>query len=112
MLSPFTNMSKDILSIVLSYLTPEEVAYFKQVCRLHNNQLKTPELDVLWQPVLNRLRAMDASVPMMGPEMTAWRYPLINQYFLKINKEQEERIVSYVVSLTKDDSEVKRKKKK
>jgi len=43
---------------------------------------------------------MEPSVPMTGTEGTAWRYPLVNQFFLMINKRQMEKIAFFQSGLS------------
>ena len=76
------------LAIILSYLSPEDAASFKAVCRHLHKKAHSYQLDLFWQPYLNRLHAMDASVSVVGPANTAWRSHCFNHSFTKIHARQ------------------------
>lgn len=99
---PFSGIHSEILNSILQYMSPIELTEFKRVCKAHKVKIDSPEMDVLLQPVLNHLYAIDNTIdmkPPAGKEQTAWRFKRIKQVIEQVDQNQLAEIAHFRMEL-------------
>lgn len=89
----FLSLNNDVLHHILSYLTPEEAASFRELCKKINQRMSAEGLDLrLWSPYINRLSVLDVSVDIPRRAGNSAALACFKRGFQKINMRQMNEI--------------------
>ncbi len=98
---PFSAIPNDVLVLLFSYLSPKDRFKMRLICQGFNQTLSlSNQFAVLWNPLLNRLKAIDPSISLVPPfdekETMAWRHDRFVAGFNKIAQEQDKEIEDFL----------------